>query len=74
MIPFTIRANATVPEHSVVITVIDDDQLEPEEEGFRLVLIADPARTPRSHVAYGSGRQLALFRIDDHTDSEFWMT
>ena len=70
MIPFTIRAESSQPEDRVVITVINDDTLEPEEEGFRLVLTVNEALTPRSQVSFGFGGQLALFRIDDYTDSE----
>ena len=72
MIPFTIRANSRQPDQSVVITLIDDDTFEPVQEGFRLVLIVDETRTPRSQVSFGVGGQLALFRIDDYTDSELY--
>ena len=70
IIPFTIRANSSEPEESIVIVVVDDNSLEPKEEGFRLVLIVDDSMTPRSQVSFGVGRQVALFRIDDQTDSE----
>ena len=53
-----------------MITVVDDDILEPEQEGFRLVLIVDDTMTPRSQVSFGLGGQVALFRIDDQKDSE----
>ena len=70
-IPFTVRVNSTEPEDVVVITLINDNRLEPIEEGFRLVLTVDEAMTPRSYVTFELGRQLALFRIDDYTDSEW---
>ena len=70
IIPFTIRANSSEPEEKIVITVVDDDMLEPEMEGFRLVLIVNDSMTPRSQVSFGLGGQVALFRIDDQKDSE----
>ena len=70
IIPFTIRANSTEPEGNIVITVVDDNILEPEQEGFRLVLIVEDTVTPRSQVCFGLGGQVALFRIDDQQDCE----
>ena len=72
MISFTIRANSLEPEQSVFVDVTDDEIFEPVEEGFRLVLIVDEAMTPRSQVSFVAGGQLALFRIDDYTDSELY--
>ena len=71
-IPFTVPANSTVVNQSVVIVVVDDDMLEPEMEGFRLLLVVDESRTPKTKVTFGS--QLALFRINDQTDSEPYLT
>ena len=73
-IPFTIPGNQTIANQSVEIVVVDDDLLEPEEEGFRLLLVVDELRTPLSQVKFTQGRQLALFRIEDHTDSESYLT
>ena len=69
VIPFTIRANSTIPELNVMITV-DDDKLEPVEEGFRLVLVVNESSTPRSQVSFPTGKQIALFRVVDYTDSK----
>ena len=69
-IPFTVPANQAVANQTVEIVVVDDNLLEPVEEGFRLLLIVDTERTPLSQVTFADGRQLALFRIDDTTDSE----
>ena len=68
-IPFTIRANTTVPEQEIVFTV-SDDNFEPVEEGFRLVLVVDKSVTPLSQVSFRPQRQVALCRIVDYTDSE----
>ena len=67
--PFTVRANSTIPEQDVVITV-SDNNFEPVEEGFRLVLVVNDSVTPPSQVSFRTGRQVALFRIVDYTDSE----
>ena len=69
-IPFTIPGNQTVTNRTIEIVVVDDNMFEPVEEGFRLLLIVDEERTPRSLVRFVEGRQLALFRINDLTDSE----
>ena len=69
VIPFTICANSTTPEQDVVITV-DDDMFEPVEEGFRLVLVVNESVTPHSQVSFPTGKQVALFRIVDYTDSK----
>ena len=53
-----------------MVTLIDDNTLEPVEEGFRLVLVVDESRTRRSLVAFDTARQIALFRINDYMDSE----
>ena len=66
-IPFTIPANSTQLNQSVIVTLIDDDKLEPLEEGFRLVLIVDELRTSKNLVKFG--RQLALFQINNRDDS-----
>ena len=73
-IPFTIPGNQTVANQSVEIVVVDDDMLEPQYEGFRLLLIVDESRTPLSQVTFSEGRQLALFRIDDQMGSELYLT
>ena len=70
---FTIRANSLEPEENITITIIDDEKFEPVEEGFRLVLLVNINLTPRSQVSFGASGQLALFRIDDYTDSELYM-
>ena len=57
------------PNQSVIITLIDDDMLEPLKEGFRLVLVVDELRTPKSQVRFGS-RQHALFQIVNDDDGE----
>ena len=72
-IPFTIRANSLEPEQRVTITIIDDEKFEPVEEGFRLLLLVNETVIPRSQVSFGVNGQLALFRIDDYTDSELYM-
>ena len=72
-IPFTIAGNTTKTNQSVKIVVIDDDLLEPRREGFRLLLVVDELRTPLSQVRF-NGNQVALFRIDDYTDSESCLT
>ena len=68
-IPFTVPANSTKMNQSVIISLIDDDVLEPTKEGFRLVLVVDESRTPTTNVRISTGRQLALFGIDDRRDS-----
>ena len=57
---------------SVEIVVVDDDLLEPQSEGFRLLIVVDELRTPLSQVRFD--RQIALFRIDDATDSKSYFT
>ena len=69
-IPFTIPANQTKANQSVEIVVIDDDMFEPVREGFRLLIVVDATRTPLSQVNFIRKKQLAMFRIDDWTDSE----
>ena len=57
-----------------MVTLIDDNTLEPVEEGFRLVLVVDELRTRRSLVSFDTARQIALFRINDYMDSESQLT
>ena len=71
-IPFTIPSNTVQTNQSVEIVVVDDDLLEPQQEGFRLLLVVDELRTPLSQVRFNAN-QLALFRIDDYTDSESYL-
>ena len=73
-IPFTVPGNQTVTNQTVEIVVVDDNMLEPVEEGFRLLLIVDDTRTPISQVSFKEVRQLALFQIYDRTDSELYLT
>ena len=43
------------------------------EEGFRLLLLVNEEMTPISQVSFGASGQLALFRIDDYTNSELYI-
>ena len=69
-IPFTIPGNELEPDRSITIFINDDDMVEANYEGFRLVLEVDETKGTRlSEVKFGI-RQMAVFRIDNFNDSK----
>ena len=69
IINFIIPANTRIVDPPIKFNLVNDDRLEPEEEGLRLVLVVDESKTPIGQVIF-EGRQLALLRIDDYDDGK----